>query len=318
MSVEVRPKRDIPIEERTESGRFGLLFEHNPLPMWVYDLETLKFLAVNDAAVAAYGYTQAEFLRMAIPDLGPREDAARSTKQPKKKRPALQHLEKWQHRYKDGTLVDVETSSHTIPYQGHNAALVVVQNVAEHAGAEERRQESEGQYRNIYENATIGMYRITPRGKILMSNPAFVRMLGYASFEELAERDLAKAGFESGHERAEFRRQLEEAGEVKGLETAWKKKNGSTVFVRESARGIRGGNGKVLHYEGTVEGITDRKQAEILQEAIYQITQAADRTKSLSELYPEIHHIISTVLPANNFYIALYEPVRHNCKFPYR
>ncbi len=94
----------------TESGDpYRLLFESNPNPMWVYDVETLEFLAVNEAAVDSYGYDPDEFLGMTIRDIRPPEDVSALT----------EHLEGndrdapslWRHCTKDGSLIDVEIRS---------------------------------------------------------------------------------------------------------------------------------------------------------------------------------------------------------------
>jgi PAS domain S-box-containing protein len=128
--------------------------------------------------------------------------------------------------------------------------------------------ESEERFRSLYENATVGMYRTSPDGQILMANPALVRMLGYSSFEELAQHDLNKEGFEPGYSRRDFQKQIEQEGELYGIESDWKRKDGSLIFVRESAKAIREQNGKVIYYEGTVEDISERHQAKIdLQES---------------------------------------------------
>ena len=122
--------------------------------------------------------------------------------------------------------------------------------------------ESEAQFRTLYENTTIGLYRTTPDGKILLANPALVSMLGYWFFEELAERNLEAEGFEPDYPRSRFRELIERDGEIIGLESAWKRQDGSTVFVRESAKAVRDAEGNTLQYEGTVEDITERKLAE--------------------------------------------------------
>ncbi len=120
----------------------------------------------------------------------------------------------------------------------------------------------EERFRSVFENAVIGLYRTTPDGRILMANPALVRMLGYSSFEELAQRNLEEGGYEPEYPRSAFKQRIEREGEVVGLESAWVKRDGSTLFVRESARTIRDEAGNTLYYEGTVEDITERKRAE--------------------------------------------------------
>ncbi len=128
--------------------------------------------------------------------------------------------------------------------------------------AEEALLISEERFRSLYENSTVGMYRTTPDGHILMANPAAVKMLGFGSLDELKKRNLEHEGYEPDYSREQFRTQIEQNGFVHGLESAWKKKDGSTINVRESAKVVYGENGNVLYYDGTFEDITKWKQAE--------------------------------------------------------
>jgi PAS domain S-box-containing protein len=123
---------------RQSEAQYRYLFESNPYPMWAYDLKTLCFLAVNDAAVDKYGYTRAEFLNMTIADIRPPEDVARLQADVARPRPALQYSGEWRHRLKDGTIIDVEITSHTITLAGVNAALVVALDVTDRKQAEAR------------------------------------------------------------------------------------------------------------------------------------------------------------------------------------
>ncbi|MDX9771739.1 MAG: PAS domain S-box protein, partial [Tenuifilaceae bacterium] len=120
---------------------------------------------------------------------------------------------------------------------------------------------SEERFRGLYENATVGIYRTTPDGQILLANPALVRMLEYSSFEELTRRNLNKKDYETGYERTQFMLQIEERGEVKGLQSAWRTKSGKVINISESARAVYDNKGNVLYYEGIVEDVTERKKA---------------------------------------------------------
>ncbi len=119
-------------------ARYRLLFENNPQPMWVYDLETLAFLAVNRAAVSHYGYSREEFLSMTIGDIRPKEDLSRLRANVASVSEGIDHAGLWRHRRKDGTLLEVEITSHTLDFSGRRAELVLVSDVTER-----RRQERE-------------------------------------------------------------------------------------------------------------------------------------------------------------------------------
>ena len=121
---------------------------------------------------------------------------------------------------------------------------------------------SEERFRSLYENVTIGIYRTTLDGQILMANHVMVNMLGFDTFEQLAQRNLQQEGYEPDYPRAKFLKALEEQGKIIGLESAWYQRNGKVLFVRESANAVRDAKGRILYYDGTVEDITDRKKTE--------------------------------------------------------
>ena len=116
-------------------------------------------------------------------------------------------------------------------------------------------------YRGVFEHTVLGMYRTSPDGRVLMANPALVRMLGYDTFEELSKRDLEQ-GYQPGYSRADFKRAVEEKGEIRGRESAWTRLDDTSLHVRENARVIRDEDGKTLFYEGTVENVTERVRAQ--------------------------------------------------------
>ncbi|HKP51558.1 MAG TPA: HD domain-containing phosphohydrolase [Chloroflexia bacterium] len=123
---------------RESEKSFRLMFASNPLPMWVYDLETLQFLDVNNAAVSKYGYSREEFLEMRITDIGPPEDAPRLLEKAKKERSDLEYSDHLRHRRKDGHAIDVQIVSHKLEVVGRPAMLVVAEDITERKRAEEQ------------------------------------------------------------------------------------------------------------------------------------------------------------------------------------
>ncbi len=135
---------------RASEARYRDLFEANPQPMWVYDLQTLGFLAVNYAAVAHYGYSRDEFLAMIVTDIRPPEEVPRLLQ-----RIALVQKQNmrdagiWRHRRKDGTPIDVEITSHTLVFGGRHAQMVLANDVTERLQAERKLRESEARFRSL-------------------------------------------------------------------------------------------------------------------------------------------------------------------------
>ena len=118
--------------------KYRLLFENNPHPMWVYDLETLAFLTVNDAALRHYGYTREEFLAMTIRDIRPAEDVAALLANVARVAEGLDEAGVWRHRKKDGSLIHVEITSHALSFEGKRAELVMVTDVTERRRLEDQ------------------------------------------------------------------------------------------------------------------------------------------------------------------------------------
>lgn len=129
-------------------------------------------------------------------------------------------------------------------------------------------QGNENIYQSIFENSVIGLYRTTPDGKIILANQLLLKKLGYSSIEELAKRNLTYEGFEPNYDRKQFIEQIESKGEVLGLEAAWKCFDGSSIYIRESAKAVKDSKGKILYYDGCIEDVTENRQVlEKLQES---------------------------------------------------
>jgi PAS domain S-box-containing protein len=127
--ISVRELAQAALQDSEE--RYRLLFETNPHPMWVYDLETLVFVMVNDAAVEKYGYTRDEFLRMTIKDIRPADELPALMENLAQERRAYEWSGPWQHVNKAGEHFFVEVLSHDFPFDGRPARLVLANDVSE-------------------------------------------------------------------------------------------------------------------------------------------------------------------------------------------
>lgn len=128
--------------------------------------------------------------------------------------------------------------------------------------AENKIRVSEDRLHDLYNNCPIGLYRTTPDGKIVLANPALVKMLGYETFEELSKRDLENYGYVNPTKRKKYLDILEKNGYINNFESEWYRKDGSIVFIRESSKAISDEKGNIIYYDGNVEDITERKNAE--------------------------------------------------------
>ncbi len=130
--------------------------------------------------------------------------------------------------------------------------------------AEEALRRSEEKYRNIFENAVEGIFQSTPDGRFLSANPAFARIAGYVSPEELlaAVTDIQNHVYVDPEDRRRFRETIERNGFVNQHEAQFYRKDGTKLWLSLNARVVRDPAGNVLCYEGIGEEITERKHAE--------------------------------------------------------
>jgi PAS domain S-box-containing protein len=164
--------------------------------------------------------------------------------------------------------------------------LVMYQDVTDRKLGEQALRESEERFRGLFENVFEGVYRSTQGGNLLMANPALMRMLGYASEEELLSIEVGQL-YINPDDRGRLTGILEEEGEVRNFELNLKRKDGQKIIVLENARAVRDGQGNLMYYEGTLTDITERKRAE---EALW---QSEEQYRSLVEAAPDVIYTIS-------------------------
>jgi PAS domain S-box-containing protein len=123
---------------RRSEESYRLLFEHHLAPMWLFDPETLRFVAANEAAIVAYGYSHEEFLAMTINDLRPDEDPEDPHELTQDSADGRSDSRVWRLRRKDGTLIDALVSANPIEFEGRPTQLALAQDVTEQRQLEEQ------------------------------------------------------------------------------------------------------------------------------------------------------------------------------------
>jgi PAS domain S-box-containing protein len=175
--------------QATQAG-YRELFLANPLPMWIFDPDTLSFLAVNDAAVTHYGYSRDVFLAMAVADIQPAEDLPALRQSVVSTADGQAYAGFWRHIRNDGSIIDVETSSHTLEWEGRPARCVVATDVTDRRRAEHALRASEERLRIGLQGINAAMNVVdadpdaTDLGAVrLFVDPVIKRVLGYADHE---------------------------------------------------------------------------------------------------------------------------------------
>jgi PAS domain S-box-containing protein len=143
LEAEIAQRRATEAELLKSREQFRHLFLSNPLPMWIYDRNTLRFLEVNEAAIENYGYARAEFLAMQLTDIRPAEEVERLMGVMKKDAGPYEQSRNWRHRCKNGEIITVDIFTHEIAIEGHNARLAVVLDVTQRNIAEEQLRQAQ-------------------------------------------------------------------------------------------------------------------------------------------------------------------------------
>jgi len=144
--------------------QYRQLFEANPLPMWVYDLETLRILDVNEVACHKYGYTRDEFLALTIRDIRPPEDIGAVEASVRTMQTQVFNSGVWRHRLKDGTVIDVEIASHEVVHNGRRARFVCPIDVTQRLRAQAALREREAGLRQAQQIARLAHVITGPDG----------------------------------------------------------------------------------------------------------------------------------------------------------
>jgi PAS domain S-box-containing protein len=191
-SITARMERD-KIEEELRSNEevYRTMFSNNPQPMWIYDLETLGFLEVNEAAIDEYGYSKEEFLSMTLKDIRPPEDISALLKDVAETEKSLNKAGVWRHLKKNMELIYVTIASHSVRYKGREARHVIANNVTEQIKSREKLLQTENRLKEIIWDLQVGVILQGPDTEIIMSNPKALEFLGLTE-----EQLLGKTSFD--------------------------------------------------------------------------------------------------------------------------
>jgi two-component system, sensor histidine kinase and response regulator len=203
-------------------------------------------------------------------------------------------------------------SARTLPPDGDMLKILIdicgkIGGYAQARRAEEALRKSEEEYRQLFEDVPTGLYRAAPDGRVIMANPALVRMLGYSSFEEAAAHNF---GGEIGFAEPP----LQSCGEIRGIESSWTKADGTPILVRENVKCVCDRSGAILRHEGAVEDITERKQSE--QELILYTRQLEQAQRRLEVQSKELKRTRDAAVDASRLKSEFLANMSHELRTP--
>jgi PAS domain S-box-containing protein len=238
--------------------QYQFLFDNNPMPMWTYDVETFKFIMVNNAAIEQYGYSRSEFLSMTVKDIRPEDDIKHLIEhnQTVQNFP-YRYSGEWRHILKNGDIINVEITSYLITYPEQKLRLVVANNVTDKVKAKAELEKSERIFRAIAESFPNGAIDVlNDELKILYTNGVEYKRLGLKPETYIGDDFLAHQDPAVYHE---LKSKLEEslAGSTVSFETT--RRGNFYSSVAAPLTHIPGAQEKLLVI---TQNITEKKQTE--------------------------------------------------------
>ncbi len=248
------------------------------------DLETLY---VSPSIRNIIGFTPAELIgRHPLESVHPDDkESLRLAYREALTNPANVTTVTYRRRHRDGHYVWCETTGHAIEDESGEVAEIhiITRDISARKRAEDGLREAEARYRSIFENAVEGIFQTSPTGRYLTANPSLARIYGFGSPDELLASyyDIGHQLYVNSRKRFEFIEEMKMAGQVSNFEAQIKRKDGEVIWISENAREVRDEDGILLYYEGTVEDVTARKNAQdqLFHDAFHdRLTGLANRT----------------------------------------
>jgi diguanylate cyclase (GGDEF)-like protein/PAS domain S-box-containing protein len=244
--------------------QYRRIFSEHPHPMYIYDLETLRFLDVNKIAVTHYGYTREEFLSMTLKDIRPQEDLPRLMEGISKFSGTLDKAGIWRHCKKDGSIIEVDVTLQELTVNGRRTKMALLNDVTERRRAEEALHNANQMLRLILDHVPQRIFWKDLDLRYLGCNRLFAEDSGWYGPEDLIGKDDYVMSWRTRAEsfRGEDKLVLRSGLPKLNYQTSQIRADGAERWLRISKVPLHDIEGKVIGILGTYEDITEHKQAE--------------------------------------------------------
>jgi diguanylate cyclase (GGDEF)-like protein/PAS domain S-box-containing protein len=306
---------------RRSDERFRELFDAHPVPMWIYDRETLRFLAVNDAAVDKYEYTQSELLSMTIREIHPADELARldsylgRSQSPPRRGRVMAGV--WRHRRRDGSQLSADVSNHALSFMGRPAMFVLADDVTDQIKTEAEAQRSNQMLETVIDNIPQRIFWKDRESRYLGCNMAFARDAGLAYPEQVigkTDRDMPWKDVAVTLQHTD--REVIATGVPKMAYHLEMMIEGGLRTVVASEIPLTNGDGTVIGVLGSYTDVTERKRSDLALRLQGRALDASVNAVLITGAAAS-GHLIEYVNPAFKR-ITGYDPaevIGHDCRF---
>lgn len=293
-------------ELRESEGRYRALFDSNPLPMWVFDAETLLFLAVNDAAVEHYGFSREEFLNMTILDVCLLEDTPKLMGFLRAVFRVTGPEGVWRHCKKDGSRIWCEMGVHNLQYGGRPARFVVIHDLTQRHETEQALRQKEAQLQLAVQSSNTGLWDWNFRTNEVYYSPIWKRQLGYADAEipnHYREWEDRLHPEDAPRVRRQIETQVKKATPHFEMEYRMRHRDGSYRWILSQATLYTDADGKPERLAGSHIDITPRKEHEEM------VRESAERFRQMTDAMREVFWLVDVSTNKIDYISPAYEIV---------